>query len=66
MLQSIPEEEWRNARRLFQCLIAAVHPLRVEELAELFAMQFDLEVGPNVVEGWRPEDPKDALLLIRV
>jgi Ankyrin repeats (3 copies)/Ankyrin repeats (many copies)/Ankyrin repeat len=61
-LQCIPEEEWQHAHRLFQCLIVAIRPLRVEELAELFAIQFDSEVGPKLIEGWRPEDPEDALL----
>ncbi|KAI0288063.1 hypothetical protein BC826DRAFT_1168203 [Russula brevipes] len=46
-LQGIPKEKRHHAHRLFQCLIAAVGPLRVEELAE---------------ENWRPENPEEAVL----
>jgi hypothetical protein len=60
-LQCIPKEQQRHAHRLFQCLIAAIRPLRVEELTEMFAIQFDFE-GPNLVESWRPEDPEEAVL----
>ena len=35
MLQGIPKEKFEHASRLFQCMVAAVRPLRVEELAEL-------------------------------
>jgi hypothetical protein len=61
-LQCIPEEELQHAHRLFQCLIAAIRPLRVEELAELFAIEFDSRMGPRLVEGWRPSDSEDALI----
>jgi hypothetical protein len=40
----------------------AIRPLRVEELAELFAIEFDRDVGPNLREGWRPENAEDAVL----
>ncbi|KAI0249040.1 hypothetical protein BJV78DRAFT_728169 [Lactifluus subvellereus] len=61
-LECIPGEKWSHAHRLFQCLIAAIRPLRIEELAEIFAIEFDSNGGPNFVEGWRPEDPEDAIL----
>ena len=61
-LQGIPKEQWQHAHRLFQCLVAAVRPLRVEELAEIFAVEFDLDTIPNLVEGWRPENPEEAVL----
>jgi ankyrin repeat protein len=61
-LECIPKEKRRHAYRLFQCLIAAVRPLRVEELTEIFAIEFDSKEGPNLVEGWRPEDPEEAVL----
>ena len=61
-LQCIPGEQRRHAHQLFQCLIAAIRPLRVEELTEMFAIQLDSKEGPNLVEGWRPEDPEEAVL----
>ena len=61
-LQEIPKEKWQHAHRLLQCLTAASRPLRVEELAEIFTIEFDLETTPNLMEGWRPEDPQEAVL----
>ena len=34
-LQEIPKEKQRHAHRLFLCLVAAIRPLRVDELAEM-------------------------------
>ncbi|KAH9985039.1 hypothetical protein BJV74DRAFT_886357 [Russula compacta] len=42
-LQEIPKEKRQHAHRLFQCLVAAIRPLRVEELAEIFAIEFDAD-----------------------
>ena len=61
-LQGIPKEQRQHAHHLFQCLVVAIRPLRVEELAELFAIEFDPDSGPNINEGWRPENPEDAVL----
>jgi ankyrin repeat protein len=62
-LQGIPKEKMQHAHRLFQCLVAAIRPLRVEELAEILAIEFnDWNTVPNLVEGWRPEDPEEAVL----
>jgi hypothetical protein len=61
-LQEIPKEKRQHAHRLFQCLVVAIRPLRVEELAELFAIEFDRDGGPSLKEGWRPESPEDAVL----
>ena len=62
-LQGIPKEKMQHAHRLFQCLVAAIRPLRVEELAEILAIEFDdRNAVPNLVEGWRPEDPEEAVL----
>jgi len=60
-LAGIPKQKSHHAHRLFQCLIAAIRPLRVEELAEIFA----IEVGPDTthfMEGWRPQNPEEAIL----
>jgi ankyrin repeat protein len=61
-LQGIPKEKRQHAHHLFQCLVVATRPLRVEELAELFAIEFDQDSGPSLNEGWRPENPENALL----
>jgi hypothetical protein len=57
ILQGIPKEKFQHAHRLFQCIVAAIRPPRVEELAEIFANE-----GSKLVEGWRPEDPEEAVL----
>ena len=62
VLREIPKEKREHAHRLFQCLVVAIRPLRVEELAELFAIEFDADAGPNLKEGWRPENAEDAVL----
>ena len=61
-MSCIPKEQRRHAHRLFQCLIAAIRPLRAKELTEIFAIEFDSKEGPNLVEGWRPENPEEAVL----
>jgi hypothetical protein len=61
-LEGIPKEKRQHAHRLFQCLVVAIRPLRVEELAEIFAIKFDSEAGPNLSEGWRPQNPREAVL----
>jgi len=62
MLQGIPKEKFEHASRLFQCIVAAVRPLRVEELAEIFTIDFGPDYVPNLVAGWRPENPEEAVL----
>ncbi len=61
-LQRISREEKQHAHRLFQCLVAAVRPLQLDELAEIFAVDFDPNSEPKLVEGWLPEDPEEAVL----
>jgi ankyrin repeat protein len=61
-LEGIPKEKRQHANRLFQCLVVAIRPLRVEELAELFAIEFDRDTGHNLKESWRPENAEDAVL----
>src|SRR6266852_727180 len=62
ILQGIPKQQFQHARRLFQCIVAAIRPLRVEELAEIFAIEFGSNEVTNFVEGWRPENPEEAVL----
>jgi len=61
-LQEIPKEKCHHARHLFQCLVGAIRPLRVEELSEIFAINFDADSSPDLKEGWRPENPEEAVL----
>jgi hypothetical protein len=62
MLQGIPKEKFEHASRLFQCIVAALRPLCVEELAEIFAIDFGPNSSPNLVAGWRPDNPGEAVL----
>ena len=64
-LEDIGEENWGYAHRLFQCIVVASRPLRIEELAEFLAVDFgsDGSVGtPTFVACWRPENPSNAVL----
>jgi ankyrin repeat protein len=61
-LKEIPKEKRQHAHRLFQCLVAAIRPLYVEELAEIFTIEFGQDVAHNLMEGWRPENPEEAVL----
>ena len=62
ILQNIPKQKWQHAQRLFQCMVVAIRPLRVEELAEIFAIGFGANVSPNLVEDWRPPNTEEAVL----
>ena len=62
MLQGIPKEKFEHASRLFQCMVAAVRPLHVEELAEIFAIEFGPSDTPSLIVDWRPEHPEEAVL----
>ena len=61
ILQNIPKQKWQHAHRLFQCMVAAIRPLRVEELAEIFAIGFGPNATFSLVEDWRPENPEEAV-----
>jgi len=61
-LEEIPKEKRQHAHRLFQCLVAAIRPLYVEELAEIFTIEFDQDAAHNLMEGWRPVNPEEAVL----
>jgi ankyrin repeat protein len=63
ILQEIPKSNRLHARRLLQCLTVAVRPLRVEELAEVLAIDFDSMGGiPKLNEDLRWEDQEQAVL----
>jgi hypothetical protein len=61
-LREINEADWELAHRLFQCVSVASRPLQVGELAEVFAFDFKAGPIPEFHEGWRLEDPVDAVL----
>jgi ankyrin repeat protein len=61
-LEEIPKEKKQHTHQLFQCLVVARRPLRVEELAEIFAIEFDTATGLNLRQNWRPENPEEAVL----
>jgi hypothetical protein len=61
-LLDIDEEKWEFAHRLLQCVTMASRPLRVEELGEFLAFNFDAKGRPIFEEDWRPEDAASAIL----
>ena len=56
-LRDIKKADWELAHRLFQSVVVASRPLRVEELAEFLAFDFNAGPTPKINEGWRLEDP---------
>ncbi|KAH9010018.1 hypothetical protein EDB85DRAFT_2162017 [Lactarius pseudohatsudake] len=64
ILKDIPKASQGHAHRMLQSLVVAVRPLRVEELAEVLA--FDFDTSPGVVPRYRPElrsnDQEQAVL----
>ena len=62
VLQDIDEANWNFSRRLFQCVAVVSRPLRVEELAEFLAFDFNVGPIPTFRADWRPEDPLWAVL----
>ena len=63
-LLEIDEETREHAQRLFQCLAVSIRPLRVEELAEILAVQFDAETFPEFNPDWRLGDAGEAVLSV--
>ena len=63
ILQEIPKSNRLHAHRLLQCLTVAIRPLRVEELAEVLAVDFGAtgEI-PQLHEDLRWEDQEQAVL----
>ena len=63
VLKEIKKPNRDHARRLLQCLVAAIRPLDVKELAEVLAVDFDDSEGiPKLKPNWRWEDEEQALL----
>ena len=62
VLEEIKKPNQKHARRLLQCLVVAIRPLQVEELAEVLAVDFDDDGIPKLNPNWRWEDQEQALL----
>ena len=64
VLSQIPQTNQAHAHRMLQCLLVAIRPLRVEELAELLAFEFDEAQGgiPKYRTAWRLDDQTQAVL----
>ncbi|KAF8266092.1 hypothetical protein EI94DRAFT_1803580 [Lactarius quietus] len=64
VLRDIQEDNKEHACRLLHCLAFAVQPLRVMELAEILAFEFDTAEG-DILEyhtDWRWKDQEEAIL----
>jgi ankyrin repeat protein len=62
ILREIRKPNQGHAHRLLQCLVAAARPLRVKELAEVLAFDFNAEGIPKLNLGWRWEDKEEAVM----
>ena len=63
ILKEIKRPNKHLAQRVLQCLVVAIRPLRVEELAEVLAVDFDDTEGiPRLKPDWRWEEQEMALL----
>ena len=62
ILLGIAEKKREHARRLFRCLTVSIRPLRVEELAEMFAVLFDWTGFPTFHPALRPENAEEAVI----
>ena len=64
ILKEIKKPNRAHARRVLQCLVVAIRPLDVTELAEVLAVDFDDAEGmPKLKPDWRWEDQEQALLI---
>ena len=62
ILREIRKPNEDHARRMLQCLVAAVRPLQVAELAEVLAFDFGAEGIPRLNLDWRWEDHEEAVM----
>ena len=62
ILREIIKPNRGHAHRLMQCLVAAVRPLQVKELAEVLVFDFNVEGIPKLNPGWRWEDHEEAVM----
>jgi hypothetical protein len=62
ILREIRKPNQGHAHRLLQCLVVAVRPLEVKELAEVLAFDFNTGGMPKLNLGWRREDQEEAVM----
>ena len=63
VLREIKRPNRDHACRVLQCLVVAIRPLEVKELAEVLAVDFDDAEGiPKLKPDWRWEDEEQALM----
>ncbi len=62
ILKQIDNANRAHAYRLLQCLLVAIRPLRVEELAEVLTVDFNAGGIPKLNTNWRWEDHEEAVL----
>jgi hypothetical protein len=62
ILREIGKPNQGHAHRLLQCLVVAVRPLEVKELAEVLAVDFNTGGMPKLNPGWRWEDQEEAVM----
>jgi ankyrin repeat protein len=62
VLEEIGKANQRHAHRMMQCLVVAIRPLRVEELAEVLAVDFDSGVTAMLNPDWRWPDQERAVM----
>ena len=61
-LGEIEDTNWEAAHQLLQCVAVASRPLRLEELADILAFNFNAEPIPTFPVDPRPEDPVETVL----
>jgi len=64
ILQGIPKKMQKDAHRIFQWIMVSSRPLCVEQLAEVFAINFDEEMSgiPKFEPSWRDANAEKAVL----
>ena len=62
ILKEISNANQKQAHQLLQCLAVAQRPLRVEELAEVLALDVDARGIPTFNANWRWQDHEAAVL----
>ena len=64
ILKGIPRARQEYAQHLFQCVAESIRPLRVEELADILAIEFEAGELPRYHMNWRPDNSEEEVLSI--
>ena len=64
ILKGIPQEKQDYAQCLLKCVAVSIRPLRVEELADVLAIEFEAESFPQYHLDWRPENAEEEVLSV--